>query len=121
MAGGGGPGAGSDGEARALERKSRRGVGMGERVEQREWGASGSAAARQRGKREKMGGPGRGGARRRGGAVGPGPDQRTLPDSGPSAALTGDVRRARVRASRTERGERELTGEPRHSAGRRCR
>jgi hypothetical protein len=55
-------------------------------VEQCEWGASGSAAARQRGKRrEKVGGPGRGGATRRGGAVGPGPDRRTAPDSSPSA------------------------------------
>jgi hypothetical protein len=58
VAGGGGPGAGSGGESRALERSSRRGVGTGERVEQREWGASGSAAARQRGKRrEKVGVP----------------------------------------------------------------
>jgi hypothetical protein len=29
VVGGGGPGAGSGGEARALERRSRRGVGMG--------------------------------------------------------------------------------------------
>jgi hypothetical protein len=58
VVGGGGPGAESGGEARALER-SRRGVGTGERVEQRERGASGSAAARQRGKsREKVGVPG---------------------------------------------------------------
>jgi hypothetical protein len=56
VAGGGGPGAGSGGEARVLERKSRRGVGTGERVEQHERGASGSTAARQKGKRrEKMG------------------------------------------------------------------
>jgi hypothetical protein len=59
VAGGGGPGAGSGGEARALERRSRRGVGMGEQVEQRERGASGSTAARQREKgREKVGVPG---------------------------------------------------------------
>jgi hypothetical protein len=46
-------------EARKLERRSRRGVGTGERVEQRERGASGSAAARQRGKRrEKVRVPG---------------------------------------------------------------
>jgi hypothetical protein len=32
VAGGGGLGAGSDGEARALKRRSRRGVEMGERV-----------------------------------------------------------------------------------------
>jgi hypothetical protein len=56
VAGGGGPGAWSGGEARAFKRRSRRGVGTGERVEQRERGASGSTAARQRGKRrEKMG------------------------------------------------------------------
>jgi hypothetical protein len=93
----GGPSAGSGGEARALERRNQRGVGMGVRVEQRERGESGSAAARQRGKRrEKVGVPGVGGATRRRGAVGPGPDWRTAPDSGPSAALTGDVRRARA-------------------------
>jgi hypothetical protein len=59
VAGGGGPGAGSGGEARALERRGPRGVETGGRVEQRERGASGSVAARQRGKRrEKMGVPG---------------------------------------------------------------
>jgi hypothetical protein len=35
VARGGGPGAGSGGEARALERRGRRGVEMGGRVEQR--------------------------------------------------------------------------------------
>jgi hypothetical protein len=93
VAGGGGPGAGSGGEARAFERRSRRGVGMGERVEQHEWRASGSAAARQRGKRrEKMGVPGVG-----------------VPTGGrrPAAARARRSRvtcTARVRASRTERG-----------------
>jgi hypothetical protein len=59
VAGGNGPGAGSGGEARALERRGRRGVETGGRVEQRERGASGSAAVRQRGKEEgKGGGPG---------------------------------------------------------------
>jgi hypothetical protein len=50
VAGGGGPGAGSGGEARALERRSRRGVEMGD-----EWSsASGERAARrQRGRGEK--------------------------------------------------------------------
>jgi hypothetical protein len=49
----------SGGEARALERWGRRGVGTGGRLKQRERGASGSAAARQRGKkREKVGVPG---------------------------------------------------------------
>jgi hypothetical protein len=82
---------GSGGEARALERRGRRGVGTGGRVEQRERGASGSATARQRGKkRGEMGGP------RRGGAVGPGPDRRTAPGSGPSMALVDYVRRARA-------------------------
>jgi hypothetical protein len=69
-------------------------------VEQRERGASGSAVARQREKgREKGGGgPRRGGATRCGGAVGPGPNWRTAPDNGPSAAVASDVRRARVPA-----------------------
>jgi hypothetical protein len=64
---------------------------------------SGSAAE---GKWEgKGGGPGRGGATRSGGTVGPGPDRRTAPSSGPSAALAGDVRRARVPAGQSrERG-----------------
>jgi hypothetical protein len=52
-----------------------------------------------------VGGPGRGGATRRGGAVGPGPDRRTSSGSVPSAALVGDVRRAR--ACRPDRAERE--------------
>jgi hypothetical protein len=56
VARGGGPGAGSGGEARALERRGRRGVDTGGQVEQRERGASGSAAARQRGKEEGKGG-----------------------------------------------------------------
>jgi hypothetical protein len=106
VAGGGGPGAGSDGEARALEKRGRRGVGTGERVEQRERGASSSAAVRQRGrKRGESGGPGCGGATRRGGAVGPSPDRRTALGSGPSAALAGDVRRART--CRPDRAGRE--------------
>jgi hypothetical protein len=106
VARGGGPGAGSGGEARALERRSRRGVGTRERVEQRERGASGSAAARQRGKRrEKGGGPRRGGATRRGGAMGPGTDRQASPDSGPSAVLTDDVHHARAcRPDRAGRG-----------------
>jgi hypothetical protein len=52
VAGGGGPGAGSGGEAWALERRGRRGVETGGQVEQRERGASGSVAARQKGKEE---------------------------------------------------------------------
>jgi hypothetical protein len=44
VAGGSGPGALSDGEGWALKRRSRRGVKMGERVEQRE---RGRAAQRQ--------------------------------------------------------------------------
>jgi hypothetical protein len=52
-------------------------------VEQRKRGASGSVVARQRGKEEgKGGGPGMGVPRGAGGAVGPGPDWRTAPDSG---------------------------------------
>jgi hypothetical protein len=58
VAGGGGPGAGSSGEARALERRGQRGVETGGRVEQRERGASDSVVARERGKeREKVGVP----------------------------------------------------------------
>jgi hypothetical protein len=68
----------------------------------------------------KRWGPGRGGATWRRGAVGPGPDRRALPDSGPSTALAGDVRRARAcRPDRAGR-ERELTRGPWHSVGRRC-
>jgi hypothetical protein len=97
VAGGGGPGARSSGEAQVLERRGRRGVGTegtsGAARAGSEW-LSGSAAE---GKEEgKGGGPKRGGATWRGGAVGPGPDRRTAPDSGPSAALAGDVRRARA-------------------------
>jgi hypothetical protein len=77
------------------------------------------AAQRQRGRgkmgREKGGGPGRGGATWRGCAVGPGPDRRSSPGSGPSAALA-----ASARADRTERGERGLTGGSWHNAGQRC-
>jgi hypothetical protein len=52
-----------------------------------------------------MWGSGRGGATRRGGAVGPGPDRRTAPSSGPSAALAGDVRRTQA-CRRDRAGER---------------
>jgi hypothetical protein len=46
-----------------------------------------------------------GGATRRGGAMGPGPDRRSSPGSGPSAALMDDVRRPRVPAGQSgERG-----------------
>jgi hypothetical protein len=62
-----------------------------------ERGASGAAAVWQRGKRrEKGGGPGCGGATRRGGAMGTGPDWRSSPGSGPRATLADDVRRARA-------------------------
>jgi hypothetical protein len=62
-------------------------------VEQRERGASGSAAARQRGKeRRERWGSGCGGAKWHGGAVGPGPARRTVPGNGPSAALAADRR-----------------------------
>jgi hypothetical protein len=44
VVGGGGPGAGSGGDAQALERRGRRGVGTCGRVEQRERGVSSSAA-----------------------------------------------------------------------------
>jgi hypothetical protein len=54
----------------------------------------------------KGGGPGRGGATRSGDAVGPSPDRRTAPGSGPSAALVGDVRHARV--CRPDRAGREV-------------
>jgi hypothetical protein len=56
VTGGGGPGAGSGGEAWALERRGQRGVETGGRVEQRERGTSDSAAVWQRGKIREMGG-----------------------------------------------------------------
>jgi hypothetical protein len=103
--------------------------GLGAREEGSEMsgdrGTSGAARARSErlrgsaaeGKEEgKSGVPGCGGATRRGGAMGLGPDWRTAPDSGLSEALTGDVRCARVPAGQSE-GERRLTGGPRHSAG----
>jgi hypothetical protein len=55
------------------------------------------SAARQRGKKEGRGGrSGRGSATWHGGVMGPGPDLRAMPNSGPSVARSGDVRRARV-------------------------
>jgi hypothetical protein len=94
VAGGGGPGAGSGGEAWALERRGRRGVETGGQVEQREW-LGGSAAE------EKRGGKGEG-ATRRGGVVGPGPDRWMAPSSGLIVALAGDVRRACVAGGNRE-------------------
>jgi hypothetical protein len=117
VAGGGGPGAGSSGEAWALERRSWRGVGTGGRVEQRERLGGSATEGKEEG---KGGGPRHGGATRRGGAMGPGLDRRTAPGSGPSAALVGNVRHARVLAGQSG-GERRLMGGPRHSVGRWCR
>jgi hypothetical protein len=68
-------------------------------------GAVVGATERERKERGKGGGPGRGGATRRGSAMGPGPDQRVSPGSGPSAALAGDGRR--TRACRPDRAGRE--------------
>jgi hypothetical protein len=65
--------------------------------------ASGERAARRQRSRGEKGG----GATRHGGAVGPGPDRQTALGSGPSAALAGDVRRARV--CRPDRAGREMT------------
>jgi hypothetical protein len=76
------------------EGSERSGDGGASRRASRERAARRSAAEGKR--REKVGGPGRGGATRRGSAVGPGPDQRASPGSGPSAALADDVRRARA-------------------------
>jgi hypothetical protein len=76
-----------------------------------------SAAKGKRG--AKRWGSGRGGATWCGGAVGPSPDQRTVPDSGPSVALAGDVRRARA-CRLTERGREGADGWATDSAGRRC-
>jgi hypothetical protein len=105
VAGGGSPGVGSGGKLG----RSKEGVGE-------EWGQGTSGAARAgserlggsaaEGKEEgKGGGPGRGGATRREGAVGPGPDWRASPGSGPSAPLVGDVRF--TRACRPDRAGRE--------------
>jgi hypothetical protein len=88
VAGGSGPGAESSGEAQALERRGRRGVETGGRVEQRERLGNSATEGERGGERW---GSGRGGATWRGGAVGPGSDRRTVPGSGPSVALTGDV------------------------------
>jgi translation initiation factor IF-2 len=106
VAGGGGPGAESgDGRTSGAARAGSEQLG-------------GSAAE---GKGEgKGGGPGRGGATRRGGAVGPAPTGGRRPVVA-RAWRSRTTCAARARAGRTERGERELTGGPRHSAGRRCR
>jgi hypothetical protein len=92
------------------------GIGSSREGDGEEWGwenewssASGERAARRQRDRGERGGkrwgPGRGGATRRGGAMGPSPDRRTMPGSSPSAALAGDVRRAR--ACRPDRAGRE--------------
>jgi hypothetical protein len=116
VAGGSGPGAGSGEEARALERTGQRGVEMGGRVEQHERGASGSAATRQRGKEVgKGGGPGVGVARGAGVPWGLAPTGVRRPAA--ARAWRGQATcAAHARAGRTERGERELTDRPRHSA-----
>jgi hypothetical protein len=80
VAGGGGPGAGSGGEAQALERRSRRGVETGD-----EWARSrlsGTVIGTAEGERKERGG----GVRprkfhvARDGVVGPGPDRRAAPE-----------------------------------------
>jgi hypothetical protein len=112
VAGDGGTGAGSGGEARALERE----VGGGEKIDFRTEGnarrsALGGSAA-ERGKEKGRGGPGRGSATRRAGARG----VRSRPASGagsnPRAARAGDVRRARTLGRSETARERELTGGP---------
>jgi hypothetical protein len=77
------------------------GTSEAERVGSKRLGGS-TAEGKEKGRK---GGPGRGGAMWRGGAVEPGPDRRTVPGSGPSAALAGDVRHAR--ACRPDRAGRE--------------
>jgi hypothetical protein len=63
----------------------------------------GSAAEGKRGRKRWGSGPG--GATWRGGTVGPGLDRQTVPGSGLSAALAGDMRRARIaRGNREGRG-----------------
>jgi hypothetical protein len=122
VAGGGGPGAGSGGEARALERRCRRGVETGGRVEQRERGASDSAAARQMGKerREKVGVRAWGCHAARG-CRGVWPRPADGARQWPERSTHGRrAPRVRVFAGQSG-GERRLTGGPRHSAGRRCR
>jgi hypothetical protein len=88
VAGGGGMGVEAVGrgaalgvdEAGSVMRERTRGVG---RVFERA-----RSAARQRGKKEKRGGSGRGGATQHGGSVGPGPD-RVLADCDPGTARAG--------------------------------
>jgi hypothetical protein len=117
VAGGGGPSAGSGGEARALESNGDERTSGAALAGSERYGDSVVEREREEGKGE---GSERGGATRHGGAMGPGPDWWMAPGSSPSMALEGDVRHARVPVGQSG-GERELAGGPRHSAGRRCR
>jgi hypothetical protein len=97
MAGGNGPGCGErwGGSGAREEGSERSGDGWtsgAARTGSERLGDSGAEGERG----GKRWGSGRGGATRRGGAVGPGPDQRTAPGSGPSTALMGDVRHVSV-------------------------
>jgi hypothetical protein len=90
--------------------RSREGVGEewgreDESTRSRLSGAVVDAAERERKEGEKVGVPGVGVPRGAGGAVGPGPDWRASPGSGPSVALVGDV--CRARACRSDRAGRE--------------
>jgi hypothetical protein len=87
-------------------RRSRGGLGEEWRWED-EWSSSSGerAAWRQRGRGDRGGKrweSGHGGATQRGGVLGAGPDRWTALDSGPSVALAGDVRRARVAGGNRE-------------------
>jgi hypothetical protein len=105
----------------ALER------GAGEEWVTEEWTAFQArfeTANRRRGREGEREGEG-GGVRprechtARGSVVGPDPNWRAAPGSGPSAARTGDVRRAHVTDRKQIGGG--LTGGLRHSVGRWCR
>jgi hypothetical protein len=85
VAGGGGPGAGSGGEARVLERRSRRGVETGERV--------GAVALERRGRRCD-----REGKKREGGASLFGQRRAGADRAGPGGSESGEARVARGHA-----------------------
>jgi hypothetical protein len=108
-----------EGEGAAGGRRQRSGCGewwgsSGAREEGSERSGDGGTSGAARAGSERLGGSAtegkgeeKGGGPGRGGAVGPSPDRRMTPGSGSSAALAGDVRRAR--ACRPDRAGREAS------------